>query len=380
MKIAIMTQPLGRNYGGMMQAWALQQTLMRMGHDPVTMDRRSAEPGTAYKLARLAYRTAKRIAGRSNGPINIDQHMRAIFRETNQFVQQNIITSEPLFSTDDLKKHFSQHHYDAVIVGSDQTWRPAYSPNIYNFFLDFLDDKNIKRIAYASSFGVDNFEFSQEEQERCKPLAGMFDAISVREQSGVEICQKYLGVEAVHVLDPTLLLARADYQSLIAEAKLEENTKGVYTYFLDKTPEKLAFAQKISDRLGSPLFSTQAKASLESISSVSLEDLEMPHPIKWLSGFSTAKFVITDSFHGMVFALIFGKPFLAIKNASRGSARFDTLSQTFNCEASLLDESQLNEELDYNKCFSTYDSQSQLTSLSREWLQSNLHAKHENSN
>ena len=324
MKIAIMTQPLGKNYGGIMQAWALQQVLKRMGHEPVTIDRQPDHPSMAYKAARLAYRAGMKIIGKRKAPINFEKHLPTILQHTQSFIDQHITMSEPLYSTQQLRNHFDRENYDAVIVGSDQTWRPKYSPNIYNYFLDFLEDKDILRIAYASSFGVEEWEFTEKQTKRCAELAKKFDAISVREDSGVELCRTYLGVEATHVLDPTLLLDQADYLQLIGHERIKENPQGVYTYFLDKSPEKLALARKVEEELDKPIYSCQAKYGV-AVDHGAPQDFVMPDIKDWLAGFANAGYALTDSFHGMVFSTIFEKPFSISNNTSRGAARFTSL-------------------------------------------------------
>ncbi|WP_439114135.1 polysaccharide pyruvyl transferase family protein [Hydrogenophaga sp.] len=325
MKIAIMTQPLGKNYGGIMQAWALQQVLKRMGHEPVTIDRQPDQPGTVYLSARFAYRAAMKAFGKRKAPINFEKHLPTILQHTQSFIDQHLTMSEPLYSTQQLIDHFDRENYDAVIVGSDQTWRPKYSPNIYNYFLDFLEDKKILRISYASSFGVDEWEFTDEQTNHCVELAKKFDAISVREDSGVELCRKYLGIDAVAVLDPTLLLDKHCYEELIGSDKLKNIPEGVYTYFLDKTPEKLALAKQASVELDEPLYSSQAKCHIGEDAKDWLTDWSMPDIKQWLTGFANARFILTDSFHGMVFSIIFNRPFIAIGNQSRGQTRFESL-------------------------------------------------------
>lgn len=326
MKIAIMTQPLGKNYGGIMQAWALQQVLKRMGHEVVTIDRQPDQPSLVYKAACFAKRAGMKAIGKRKAPINFEKYLPSILQHTQNFIDQHITMSEPLNSTQRLRAHFDRENYDAVIVGSDQTWRPKYSPNIYNFFLDFLEDKKILRIAYASSFGVDEWEYTEEQTKRCAELAKKFDAISVREDSGVDLCRKYLGVRATHVLDPTLLLDKQDYLELIGPARIKERPEGVFTYLLDKTPEKLALAEKTSEELSEPVLSCQAICSIGSDQG-EMEKYIMPDPADWLAGFSNAGYVLTDSFHGMAFSIVNHKPHAVIANALRGAARMKSLSQ-----------------------------------------------------
>lgn len=338
MKIAIMTQPLGKNYGGIMQAWALQQVLKRMGHEVVTIDRQPDQPGMAYKAARLAYRAGMKAIGKRKAPINFEKHLPTILQHTQSFIDQHLTMSEPLYNTKQLRAHFDRENYDAVIVGSDQTWRPKYSPNIYNFFLDFLEDKKILRIAYASSFGVDEWEYTEEQTKRCAELVKKFDAIGVREDSGVELCRKYLGVDATHVLDPTLLLDKQDYLELIGPERIKEKPAGVYTYFLDKTTEKLALAKQANEELGEPVFSCQASCSIGS-DQKDIDKYIMPDPKDWLAGFTNAGFILTDSFHGMVFSLVHQKRYIAIVNGARGRSRFFALGKLTSTIDNLVDES-----------------------------------------
>ena len=326
MKVAIMTLPLGKNYGGIMQAWALQQVLKRMGHEVVTIDRQPDQHSMAYKAARFGYRAGMKVFGKRKAPINFEKHLPNILQHTQRFIDQHITMSEPLYSTQQLKAHFDRENYDAVIVGSDQIWRPKYSPNIYNYFLDFLEDKQILRIAYASSFGVDDWEYTEEQTKRCSELAKKFDVISVREDSGVELCRKYLGVEATQVLDPTLLLARPDYLELIGRERTKERPEGVYNYFLDKSPEKFAMAEQASDQLGEPAFSYQASCSIDA-DNCEIGRFVMPDPRDWLAGFANARFVLTDSFHGMAFSIINNKPHVVIANMKRGLSRMESLAK-----------------------------------------------------
>src|SRR5690606_30541311 len=135
--------------------------------------------------------------------------------------------------------------FSAVVVGSDQVWRPRYSPNIYNFFLDFLkNNSTIKKVAYAASFGTEDWEYTEEQTREARELIKHFNAVSVRESSGVLLCDKYLNrKDAVHVLDPTLLLKAEDYNQLINKTKKEI---GLFTYVLDETKEKLDFIKQCS--------------------------------------------------------------------------------------------------------------------------------------
>jgi len=350
MKIAIMTQPLGKNYGGIMQAWALQQVLKRMGHEVVTIDRQSDQPSLAYKAARLAYRAGMKAIGKRKAPINFEKYLPTILQHTQGFIDQHLTMSEPLYSTQQLRAHFDRENYDAVIVGSDQTWRPQYSPNIYNFFLDFLEDRNdILRIAYASSFGVDQWEYSEEQTRRCAELAKKFDAISVREDSGVELCRKYLGVEATHVLDPTLLLEKDEYTGLLDDRLSNSEVAGLYSYILDRSNEKNELLKTAEKSLNAIVFNSQPEMDFYGWTVSDLSKYVMPSPKGWVEGFNNGGYVITDSFHGTAFSIIFKKPFIALANKKRGESRFRSVLSKLDLKDRLIPPEKFSQQLGNEK-------------------------------
>lgn len=326
MNIAILTQPLGKNYGGIMQAYALQKTLRDYGFYPVTINYNYKKPGFIYLGARTLYRLKKKISGTRKSPINIESKYNYLTKGNQEFIHQYITLSEYIDTTKKLKIHFNKNNYNAVIVGSDQTWRPKYSPNIYNFYLEFIKkNKKIKRFAYSSSFGVDSWEYSDKETTKCSKLAKKFNAISVREQSGIELCKNHLGVDAIFTLDPVLLLNKIDYLSLIGERYNNGSAKGVFTYFLDKTAAKASLSKQAASDLNTFTFNTQARYSFGNPNGESLEDYKMPSVLDWLASFANAEFILTDSFHGMLFSIIFEKPFIVVGNKKRGLARFSSL-------------------------------------------------------
>ena len=108
MKIAIMTQPLGPNYGGIMQAWALQQILKDAGHEPVTLDRRPNAKSALYYVARLGYRALQKSLGRRRAPIFVERHIPYMLKNTKEFIGNNIIVSDTFDSNRKLKDHSSE--------------------------------------------------------------------------------------------------------------------------------------------------------------------------------------------------------------------------------------------------------------------------------
>lgn len=331
-----MTLPLGRNYGGIMQAWALQQVLKRLGHEPVTIDRQSVTRSTAYRYVSLTYRAAMKLAGKREAPINFERHLPYILQRTQSFIKQHIEMSEPLGSTAKIKQHFEHNNYDCVLVGSDQTWRPQYSPNIYNFYLDFIDDNTKRCVAYATSFGVDSWEYSSRQTAICRKLVKKFYKVSVRETSGVLLCRENLSIDADQVLDPTLLLSSDEYINFTLNGDYEKRG-GIFSYILDASPGKERFVSEIATSLGAEIFRHQSSMSLERLESQRIDDYIYPSVEGWVHSFDKADYVITDSFHGCVFSIIFNKRFVAVGNNKRGLDRFKSLLKQFNLEDRLIE-------------------------------------------
>lgn len=339
MKIAILTQPLKSNYGGMLQAFALQSTLKNLGHDVVTIDRQLNDKSNFRRILSFC-KDLLRLITLKKVPHRFDsKQQNLIFENTLNFIRSHIKLTERIGSDRNMRLHFADNNYDAVIVGSDQTWRPSYSPNIYNFYLDFLTNSQTKRIAYATSFGVDHWEYSKFQTMRCRELASRFNAISVRERSGVNLCKTHLNADAEFVLDPTLLLSANDYLSRL-EINTENNrSNGLFTYILDSNEDKNSAITKVAEHLKLRPFSSQATSSILKGDGKIIEDYVLPKVEEWIKGIHNAEYVITDSFHGCVFAIIFNKPFLAIGNVNRGQARFDSLLKLFNLEHRLISNS-----------------------------------------
>lgn len=219
-------------------------------------------------------------------------------------------------------------------------------------FLDFVQDKQVKRIAYAASFGADKWEFTPQQTAVCTLLAKKFDMVSVREDSGVKLCKEHLGVDAVHVLDPTMLLTKEEYIQLIEKEKEPKSNGTLFNYILDPDAKKSVFIQKVAKAKGLKAFQvlTKCQAEIRTKEDVKkrIEDCVFPGVTTWLRAFMDADMTIVDSFHGMVFSIIFNKPFWAIGNVSRGMSRFTSLLKMFHLEDRLLDADNL-DDVDFSK-------------------------------
>ncbi|MEW7973481.1 MAG: polysaccharide pyruvyl transferase family protein [Candidatus Thiodiazotropha endolucinida] len=356
MKIGILTQPLHNNYGGLLQAFALQVVMKRLGHEVWTVDFWKVDRKKDLRfypriIKSILIRAVQRyLLGRSVSvwvwPTNSNN--RKFTRHMRRFVEENIKTTSKINNSPQLSL-LKEYHFDAYVVGSDQVWRPEYSPNLLHYFLDFLsDDTMVKRISYAASFGVEDWEFTPEETVVCAGLAQKFDAISVREDSAIELCRKYLEVPAVHVLDPTMLLDKDDYTALVNEDGIPEFNAEIISYVLDATPEKKNIINAISEVIG-------VNACFVNNAMSGYHDNVFPPVTQWIRGYMDTDFVITDSFHGTVFSIIFNRPFIAIGNEERGLTRFVSLLKMFDLENRVLHSADqittelINEKIDWDR-------------------------------
>lgn len=335
MKIGILSFPLGTNYGGILQSYALQHVLRSMGHEAYVIDEDKQFKFSLKRRIEMSIKgTIKRCLLGKDAIIFSPDYYRKLWAartmHTGRFVGQHI-ERKMVRSVADIE----EHDFDAFIVGSDQIWRAHYArpfPGAENSFLLFTKGWNVKRIAYAASFGTDEWEFTDAETKNCALMAHAFDAISVRETSGIRLCQKHLGVEAVQRVDPTLLLSAEDYTQL-----LKENTPAspgnMMCYVLDRNAEKETLINDIATKKKLHPFHTNSRTEDQK---ARLEERIQPPVEEWLQGFRDAEFVVTDSFHACIFSMLYKKPFITIGNKSRGMTRFESLLQMFGLEQRLV--------------------------------------------
>lgn len=315
MKIAILTQPLRSNYGGVLQNYALQQTLIKLGHTPITIEK---DPHEYISTFRLICDIPKRIITKY-----ILRKRDHIFSEKiyNKIVDSQPKTLQPFIKATINHEYILDYdminisNYNAFIVGSDQVWRPIYNCGcIDKMFLSFVPTTSrAKRIAYAASFGAGNWEYDEILTKQSANLIQRFDAVSMREIDGVELCKRHLGYnDAIAVLDPTLLLNKNDYIRLCTNVK-KQNEDILFAYILDKDQSIICNLENIAK---------QNNLKLKLVSAHNDCTLSME---EWLAMFRDAKMVITDSFHGTVFSIIYNKEFYTIANQSRGGSRFSSL-------------------------------------------------------
>lgn len=340
MRIGIVTHPLYFNYGGILQNYALQQVLKDMGHDPVTLD---YMPSLSFKKYLIS--TVKRLL---SAPLfyklrTLQPYTHFVERSPriDCFVRNNIVLSKKVSKY--TRQLLEDNQIDALIVGSDQVWRYSYSYHyLEDMFLEFAKNYSCLKIAYAASFGIEHWDYPAARAMRVKELAKEFNAVSVREDSGVIQCRENLGIDAVITLDPTLLLNASDYERLLVAPK-PNKAHYLAAYVLDMTKEKSSYIDLVAKINGLKVHRMTASET-----GTSME--------QWLSAIKNADFVMTDSYHGSLFSIIFQKQFVTFINEGRGADRFTTLFRRLGLMNRLIDapysSPAVEESIDYSSVYS----------------------------
>lgn len=358
MKIGILTQPLHNNYGGLLQNYALQQVLICMGHEVVTIQEKEQETTPLGMFLSIIKTFILKLFGkRKNQKVSFSQIKAVkeanqekvyISKHTKKFITKYLIISPKIPSVSATRRYVIKNKYEGLVVGSDQVWRPLYNERISRSFFDFAEGLKIKRIAYAASFGVDHWEYTPKQTEKCRKLVQQFDAVSVREESAIALCREHLGVDACHLLDPTMLLEKEDYIKIVKEQNEPKSKGNLFYYILDYEICKKQVIDEVASMKDLIPFTSMPNSS-DNV--YNWDDCTFPPVTQWLRGFMDAEFVVCDSFHGAVFSIIFNKPFIVIGNANRGLSRFHSLLKTYNLENRLLtdtfDLSVINQPIDW---------------------------------
>jgi polysaccharide pyruvyl transferase WcaK-like protein len=209
------------------------------------------------------------------------------------------------------------------MVNSDQTWN-KYDNNFYDYgFLKFAENWTIPRFAYGASYG-DKWALNKEDELIAKYLLKQFIGISVRERSAIEILQKKLNINAIHVLDPTLLLNKKDYLKLINgyKSNITINENYIFSYIICPTDFKLNLVKDIALRLNYKVYFVL----LDNNTSIQ----------NFIYLISNCKAVITNSYHGTIFSIIFNKPFIVFGDPK--AKRFETLGEIFDIKPRIIND------------------------------------------
>jgi hypothetical protein len=283
-----------RNYGASMTAWAMEQLVKSFGFTCLTLNHNDI---SNYELYNKSF--SKRFA--------------------NKFLHLS-----EMYSNKELKI-FSKNA-KGVILGSDQVLRVNYiKKKLYKYLLNWVDN-NTKKIALSASFGVNleqlknELKFDNETEKYMSKALSSFDYLSTRELSGKEIYKNIFNLDSEHILDPVFLIDKNEYSKITSCSNIDNKNK-IVSYVLDDNQEYLQ------------LYNLVTNGKEENVIKINKDNFEVED---WLKTIQDCKFLITDSFHGACFALIFGKPFICIRNKERGDARFESLITMFNVERNFI--------------------------------------------
>lgn len=312
--IGLMTTWFARNYGAIFTAYALYAKLEELGytvlmlHKPLELwdrDYFSTEKNTiAIDFGKKHYNVSKEYSIYEG-----DRHLALL-----------------------------NNHCDIFMTGSDQLWNPKIYAKRFYYFMDFVDDKR-KKIAYATSIGASKFEGEESEKPKISYLLSRFDDISVREQEAVEVCVKEYDVEATQVIDPVFLLDKSYYEEMVNRVEVSKGEKKeyIFAYILDGNLEKKKIIDKIVEKYNLPIVcSYDIEWPQISRDILNYPDAQISTPEEWLWYIKNAKLILTDSFHGACFSIIFNKEFLCFGNKLRGINRFKELFSMLGIQKRLI--------------------------------------------
>lgn len=289
MKAGIITFHWAANYGAVLQAYALQEYLNRIGIDSYIIDYCPKK----YQIGKFRWLCSKSINSmrqkRQQYHRNqaIASFRKKYFRVTKRYKSEKQLKADP-------------PSFDVYISGSDQIWNPYFTMCgeghvTLPYYLSFVPEGS-KRISYASSFGLS--EIPNEMKNAIKKELNRYSRISVRENTGKDILLQ-MDISSDVVADPTFLLDAKDYKMLAAESSLPETESYIFSFVLHgQDEEEKEMLRRIRGKISMACQTVGQSASVES----------------WIGAISNAKFVLTNSFHCTVFCLMFHIPFISFES------------------------------------------------------------------
>ena len=337
-KIAILTWLHNGNFGSVLQAVALQRYLTEQGFDVTDLDYNASLKTKLFNWAKCKnspklfwgkFEEVKRKKSYKD-PQKFEERERLF----DEFEERWLKRSALCRSIRDIKRESEQ--YNIFICGSDQIWSPALLNPV--FYLDFVPENKYK-IAYAPSFGVISATL-----EKKKKIAGFikkFDAVSVRETQGQEFIREITGEIVPIAMDPTLLIDEKIWSEYSTFPKVKESY--ILCYLLTPNKTYIEFVSKFAKKKGMKVvIIPTAKGPFDT----NFEELIDLGPAQWLGLIQNAEYVLTDSFHGCIFSIIFHKEFILFKrfkdsNKVSENSRIYTLAEMLNVEDRIVDETNM---------------------------------------
>lgn len=331
MKIAIITITNGANYGNRLQNYALQNTLVELGHEVQTIQMKTSKEffcknAVIFHLKRFVKRIVR-------GESNKNYHFRKI--KFDAFNERYVCLSRYALKCSKAPTKI-ESDYDLFVFGSDQIWNPRIpliKESIEGYLGEFVTSK--KKVAYAASIATDDIP------ETYIPLFAKalpkFEQITVREESGYTIMSNMFGIDAPVVLDPTMLLDADVWRRIENKPSYMGKERFIVTYFLSGRNETISdYIQRVASLYG---VDRVINLDFEFLNDKQIEnsDYFATDPCEFLWLIDNAECVLTDSYHGSVFSVLFHKPFTvferhAVDKDNNMVSRLYTLLNRFELE------------------------------------------------
>lgn len=333
-KIGISTINDYNNYGNRLQNYALQEILKNLNTNVVTVVNKTTPPTYLYeKESRLA-----RLQRWRNLPF-YEMNMKAknkIWYEINkkkiietksirydkfiEFTKSNIAETDFIITEGNLRKD-ELRDFDYFVTGSDQVWNPNFRHGSFIDFLTYASPE--KRISYAASFGVS--EIPEINIKNYSQWLSEMSYISVREQAGAEIVKKLTRRDVPVLADPTLILPKEKWLTVSKRAKNRPDSPYLLTYFLGRPPKETRRKLK--------RIAAEKNMTIINLGDITEKDTYETGPREFLDYINNASAFFTDSFHGIIFSIIFQTPFIVYERMTPGSSmysRIETILHKFN--------------------------------------------------
>lgn len=321
-KVGIFTFHRALNYGAVLQAYALQQTLLKLPVEAEIIDYWCPWIEKQYRSL-LGTGTKK---DRVKHLLKVAQS-RIIGRKFSGFSERRLVLSKRYFrSRKDLTKIESM--YDFFVVGSDQVWNSFLTDSDETYLLNFVSD-NQKKVSYAASFGLS--KLPEPWKSRCQVLLKSFSALSVRERQGADIIHDLTGREARVHIDPVMLLSAEEWKRIAAPIP-DENY--ILVYLMGRSRTIIQFIKDLAKQTGCGviLFGSGLRRPVRA------KYIRTGCPEEFLGYLAKARYVVTNSFHGTAFSILFHKDFFVemLPEPSKANSRLEQILTLFGLSGRLI--------------------------------------------
>lgn len=284
------------NYGAILQTYALQQSILKLGVDNNIIDYDCKFVSDVYKLINIK---SIKLFIKSLIAFRIYYHRKNKFKS---FIKKYIILTNPV-NKDILKSEEFNNKYDFFITGSDQVWNYEITNLDDAYFLNFVKDES-KVKSYAASFGISYIP--EKLRLKYKNYLKRFSSILVREKTGAKLIENLIDKKVNVVLDPVLLLNKNEWNEIAAKTKFDD-IKDKYILVYMETPYIKLFAENLSAKYKIPIFNI-SHFILKKKNKIGNTECELG-PEEFISAIKNAKFIVAASFHAVVFSIIYNKDF-----------------------------------------------------------------------